>query len=86
LIVTGNSDFGRALVKALGLEGKRVRALTIRSAVDEVVTVTAEMIVIDREAGDVATLLKHYRLVEREAEETADVTDLDSTSKVRIVR
>lgn len=65
MILTG-SQLGQELAKALGLDPKKVRSLTIRCAVNEVATVTAETFVVDEQAGQVATLLQRYVLVEKE--------------------
>ncbi len=76
-IVTGDSEFGRALCKALGLDGKKVKSIALRAAIREPVTVTAEILVIDKEAIEVATLLKRYKLVPADsAERAANVAEV----------
>lgn len=80
-MAVSSNKVGPELLKALRLEGKQVRSLTIRFVALEAVVVTAEILVTDKEAGDVATLLKRYKLVDTEADQVVEITGLSSSSK-----
>lgn len=62
--ITGNSEFGRDLCRALGMEGKRVTGVTLKVPANDVVVVIIERNLIDQEAGEILTLIKKYNLVE----------------------
>jgi hypothetical protein len=67
VLVCGNSKLGADLCAALGLKG--ASSLELRLAVDEVVTVKAELAVHDTQLGEVIKVLKQYNLVEKTDEE-----------------
>lgn len=66
-VVVGCSDFGRALVEALGLGGRKVRSITLHVPHDDAVSVDVNLLVVDKEADEVAELVKRYQLVEKAA-------------------
>lgn len=61
--IVGRGDFGMALMKALGLEGQKVRAIDIRCATHELVTVKVERLVMDTEAKAITEVFDDYNLI-----------------------
>lgn len=69
MILSGNSDFTRELLKVLGLEGQKVFGLHLSIKANEAISVTIEKHLIDREAGEIPTLVKKYNLALVEPED-----------------
>lgn len=59
-------EIGAKLVKALGLEGKRVSKVDLHFECDQLVTVTVERAMFDEEAMEVVKLLDEYCLVKKQ--------------------
>lgn len=62
--ITGRG-IGPKLMKALGLDGQRVRTIDIHVAAKEMVSVKVERLMIDSEAGEVVSVLDDYALIDR---------------------
>ena len=63
--ICGRSEFGAALMKALGLHGQRVRTIDIHCNYKEPVTVKVERLMVDTEAMNVANVFSDYELTPR---------------------
>lgn len=60
--IVGQGEFGIALMKALGLQGQKVRSIDIHCATHELVTVKVERLLIDKEALTVTEVFDDYVL------------------------
>lgn len=80
--------WGGELAKALGLEGKSVRAIDLRVRPNEVVSATVELFVCQEQADAVLSVLESYHLervaeqASREVEAGEDVTTLADTVQI----
>ncbi len=63
-------DFAVELAKVFGIEGKNVRAITLRGDCRESASVVIEFIPTAAEVGMVTTIIKQYQLVQVEPVKT----------------
>jgi|ERR1044071_1298832 hypothetical protein len=86
--------FATDLVKALGLDGKKVTSLSLNVAYDSVPTITAEMYLPPITADHIVKVLRRYELVERidspidriEQDARAEIEALTVAAKDRIAQ
>ena len=68
--ISGQGEFGRRFAKALGLDPRGTRSITVRVPCDDVVLVTAEMFVQKDQFKELEILLKEFELHEKETADT----------------
>jgi pyrroloquinoline quinone (PQQ) biosynthesis protein C len=76
MAMIGRSDFGAQMVKALGLEGQKVRSIDLHISTHELVTATVVTMVQDQQAMKIVEVVSKYELVEIKGR-PSDTTSLE---------
>jgi hypothetical protein len=66
MAIAGHGEAAREIASALGLNPSDVTRTDIRIDPDEIVIATVQLAVTENAAGDLATILRKYQLVEKE--------------------